>query len=62
MKLTEYQNYVDELEDKMSIDPENNGHNYYIDLECMDRVCSCGAVYGRGEWWKKQCPNNKKSI
>lgn len=56
MNISTYDKLVESLERGLSVDSENNGHVYYIDLDCMDRVCSCGAVYGRGTWWKKKCP------
>jgi len=59
MDLKEYQRIQDQMTKDLSKDPMGKGHVYEIDLECMDRVCSCGAVFGRGQRWKQPCPNKK---
>lgn len=53
--LRTYQKEVDELAERLAKDEQGMGHTYFLDISDMDRVCSCGAVYGRGKWWKEPC-------
>lgn len=61
MDIKTYSDQVNDLVEHLAKDESGNGHNYQVDLSDMERVCNCGAVYGKGQWWALQCDPSHKT-
>ena len=52
VSLSEYQ----KIQEELCKDPLHLGHDYFIDMDDLEKVClGCGAVYGQGKRWKECC-------